>query len=149
MILVSYKFRLSWTPVLVEIIRVTMSLVSILLVLPLFVVVLRKVFPLRLFLFDFGRHFLSSFPVKLTRWLLLTTRLAQLDRGCSAVPVELVVITTKLIESILVEEFAIWIYKRSILVDVETCIVVLASWRVPLLILLLLLQTLVLLILLS
>jgi hypothetical protein len=88
-----------------------MSLVSILLVLPLFVVVLSEVFPFKLFLFDFGRHFLSAFPVESTRWFLLTARLAQLGRGLSTVPVELVVITTKLIVSVFVEEFAIWIYK--------------------------------------
>jgi hypothetical protein len=85
----------------------------------------------------------------LARWFLLTTRLAKLSRGRSTVPVERVVITTKLIESVLVEEFAIRIYKRAILVDVETCIVILASWRIPLIIILLLLQTFVLLILLS
>lgn len=148
-IFLSNEFGLSWSSVFVEMIWITMSLVFILLVLLLFVVVLREVFPFKLFLFYFIRHFLSSFSLELTRWFLLTTRLAKLGRGRSTVPVERVVITTKLIESVLVEEFAIRIYKWAILVDVETCIVILASWRIPLIIILFLLQTFVLLILLS
>ena len=126
-----------------------MSLIPILLVLLLFVVVLLMIFSFKLLLVDFGGHFLSSFPVYLSSRLLLTSRLAKLCDRRSAVSVELVVIPTKLIEPILVEEIAIRIYERSVLVDVETILVVLASWRISFLVVLLLFQVLACLILLS
>lgn len=111
MIFISYEFRFPWTPILVEIIRFTMSLIPILLVLLLFVVVLLKIFSFKLLLVDFSGHFLSSFPVYLSSRLLLTSRLAKLGDGRSTVSVELVVIPTKLIEPIIVEELAIRIYE--------------------------------------
>jgi hypothetical protein len=88
-----------------------MSLIPILLVLLLFVVVFLNIFPLKLLIFDFSGHFLSSFPVYLSSRLLLTSRLSKLGERRSTISVELVVIPTKLIEPILVEEIALWIYE--------------------------------------
>lgn len=123
-----------------------MSLIFILLVLLLFVVVLLKIFLFEgvFFGFSWNLHFLSStcFPFDLTRRFLLVKRTSWLGNRRSTVLVELIVIATILIKSILIEEVAVWIYEGSVLVDVETCLVILASWRVPLLIILLLFQVL-------
>jgi hypothetical protein len=110
------------------------------------VVVLLEIFLFEGVFFDFGwnLYFLSStcFPFDLTRRFLLVKRTSWLGNRRSTVLVELIVITTILIKSILIEEVAVWIYEGSVLVDVETCLVILASWRVPLLIILFLFQVL-------
>ena len=146
------EFSFSWTSAILVNLRVTVSLISIWLVVLLFVESLLDVFLFKRAFFHFNRHFdfLSSTRLSLKLMSRLSvTRLNRLGYLRSSVLVEFVVVASELIKSFFAEKVAVWIYEWSIFVHVEPCLVIFASWRVPLLFLLLLLQVLVNLILVS